>query len=146
MIKELEIMLDLGAVMPTRGHSSDAGLDLYSKLTEGDTIIAPHSSAVFDTGVHVNIPEYYVGFLKSKSGLNVKYNLIGTGVIDAGYTGSIVVKLYNLGDEPVVIKAGNKLIQLVILPVALPSLNEVEEFTKITDSDRGNAGFGSTGR
>jgi ATP-dependent exoDNAse (exonuclease V) alpha subunit len=77
---------------------------------------------VFDTGVHVEIPAGYAGFIKSKSGLNVKKNLQAEGVIDAGYTGPIVVKVYNHGDEDVYICAGDKLTQLVILPVALPEL------------------------
>ena len=98
---------------------------------------------MFDTGVHVEIPEGFVGFIKSKSGLNVKKNLQAEGVIDAGYTGPIVVKVYNHGDEDVSISAGDKLTQLVILPVALPELELAES---LTETERGAGGFGSTGR
>ena len=137
---KLRVVLDEGARMPLRAHPFDAGMDLFSRT---DTLIPARGSAVFDTGVHVEIPEGFVGFIKSKSGLNVKKNLQAEGVIDAGYTGPIVVKVYNHGDEDVRIKAGDKLTQLVILPVALPELELAES---LTETERGAGGFGSTGR
>ena len=94
-----------------------------------------------DTGVHVELPPNTVGMLKSKSGLNVKCSLVGEGVIDEGYTGSIVVKMYNHGEKPVVISKGSKLIQLVVLPALYPRIVEVGE---IGGGPRGDAGFGST--
>ena len=97
---------------------------------------------MIDTGVHMFIPEGHVGFLKSKSGLNIKHNIVGEGVVDAGYTGSIRVKLYNFGKEPHSFERGNKIIQIVILPVYLPWLERVYE---IPETDRGDNGFGSTG-
>lgn len=137
---KLRIVLDEGAKMPLRAHPFDAGLDLFTR-TEG--VVPARGSAVFDTGVRVEIPEGYVGFIKSKSGLNVKKNLLAEGVIDAGYTGPIIVKVYNHGDEDVLLRAGDKLTQLVILPVALP---EVELVESLTETERGASGFGSTGR
>ena len=137
---KLRVVLDEGARMPLRAHPFDAGMDLFSRT---DTLVPARGSAVFDTGVHVEIPEGFVGFIKSKSGLNVKKNLQAEGVIDAGYTGPIVVKVYNHGDEDVRIKAGDKLTQLVILPVALPELELAES---LTETERGAGGFGSTGR
>lgn len=136
----MKIMLDDGAYMPTRAHRTDAGLDLYSPV---DVMIMPHASAVIDTGVHVELPPGSVGFLKSKSGLNVRHGILGEGVIDAGYTGSIRVKLYNHGGEEYYIQRGDKITQLVILPVILPDLEQVE---KLDDTERGCGGFGSTGR
>ena len=136
----MKITLDPGAHMPTRAHPSDAGLDLYAPR---DVRIPARGGAVVDTGVHVAIPEGYVGMLKSKSGLNVKRNILGEGVIDAGYTGPIVVKLYNQGDEDVTIEAGMKLIQLVLLPILTPALELVES---LDDTERGAGGFGSTGK
>ena len=136
----MKIMLDDGAHMPTRAHSTDAGLDLYSPV---DVIIMPQASAVIDTGVHVELPPGSVGFLKSKSGLNVKYGILGEGVIDAGYTGSIRVKLYNHSEEGYYIRRGDKITQLVILPVILPDLEQVD---RLEDTERGCGGFGSTGR
>ena len=98
---------------------------------------------MIDTGVHVEIPEGYTGFLKSKSGLNVKHNLIGEGVLDALYTGSVRVKLYNLGDTDYQILRGDKIIQMVILPCAYCEFTRVDKFA---ETERGDGGFGSTGR
>lgn len=100
---KLKVYLDENARMPTRAHSDDAGLDLYA---ERSAVIYPHSAEIFDTGVHIEIPTGYVGFLKSKSGLNVKFDITSEGVIDAGYTGSIMVKLYNNSDYPYHVKRG----------------------------------------
>lgn len=136
----LRVVLDEGAKMPLRAHPYDAGMDLFSRT---DGVIPARGSAIFDTGVHIEIPENHVGFIKSKSGLNVKHNILAEGVIDTGYTGSIIVKLYNHGDADFTIHAGDKLTQLVILPIALPELAEVESLDK---TERGDAGFGSTGR
>lgn len=139
MFKKLKVMLDKGAYMPTRAHREDAGLDLYSPE---DTWLFERSRVTIDTGVHAAIPKGYVGFLKSKSGLNVKSSIVSEGVIDSGYTGSIRVKLYNHGDVPVKIMKGMKISQLVILPVATPVCVEVFE---MKDTERGTGGFGSTG-
>ena len=136
---KMKIKLDPGAKMPTRAHEDDAGLDLYSPV---DVIIYGDDSATIDTGVHVEIPKGYVGMIKSKSGLNVKHNLTSEGVIDCGYTGSIVVKLYNHGRCAVPIAAGQKISQLVILPILLPDLELVDD---LNDTERGSGGFGSSG-
>lgn len=138
---KIKIMLDKGAFMPVRGHKDDAGLDLKTPIEFG---IFPGDSVTIDTGVHVEIAPGLVGMLKSKSGLNVKYGITSEGVIDAGYTGSIVAKLYNLGKEVVKFEAGDKITQLVIMPVYIPDeLVVVDAFEK---TERGNGGFGSTGR
>lgn len=137
----MKIILDEGAKMPTRAHADDAGLDLYSRENR---VIYPHSSATFDTGVHVEIPQWYVGMIKSKSGLNVKYGLTSEGVLDCGYTGSIRVKLYNHSSEAYTVAAGDKISQLVIMPIIAPELELVKDFG--TETERGANGFGSTGR
>ena len=136
----MNVILDKGAYEPIRAHETDAGLDLRTPV---DMEIAPGESAVVDTGVHVEIPIGFVGMLKSKSGLNVKKGILSEGVIDSGYTGSIVVKLYNHGKETVRIKAGDKVTQLVILPIITPRIVYTDRFS---DTDRGDHGFGSTGR
>ena len=136
----MKIMLDKGAKMPTRAHETDAGLDLYA--IEGKNIPA-HDSAVFDTGVHIELPEGTAGFLKSKSGLNVRYGITSEGVIDVGYTGSIHVKLYNHSDESYEVKKGDKISQLVIIPIKILPLEVVDS---LEDTDRGSNGFGSSGR
>lgn len=136
----MKIVIDPGAYLPERAHDLDAGLDLKSpKLV----YIPPYSSVVIDTGVHVEIPEGYVGMLKSKSGLNVKHDITSEGVIDSGYTGSICVKLYNHGQNAYEVNKGDKISQLVIMPIITPAL----EIVGCLDStERGDGGFGSTGK
>lgn len=136
----MKIVLDKGAIMPTRAHETDAGLDIYARERK---LIRANSSAVFDTGVHVELPFGTVGMLKSKSGLNVKHGLTSEGVIDVGYTGSICVKLYNHSPKDYIVEAGDKISQLVIMPIITPELEQTES---LEDTDRGNGGFGSTGR
>lgn len=135
----MKIKLDNGAIMPTRAHTTDAGLDLYSKETQ---IVPAKESATFDTGVHIELPPNTTGFLKSKSGLNVKHGITSEGVIDVGYTGSIVVKLYNNSGYDYTVNKGDKISQLVILPILTPELELVET---LDETERGNNGFGSTG-
>lgn len=136
----MEIMLDDGAYMPSRGHGTDAGLDL--RTPEAVTVSA-YGSATIDTGVHVALPHGCAGLLVSKSGLNVKHDITSTGLIDEGYTGSIVVKLYNHGGEDYVFEAGDKISQLVVLQVVCGPLEQVSAFNQ---TERGDNGFGSTGR
>lgn len=136
----MNIILDNGAFKPEFAHKTDAGADLRSPV---EAVVPAHGSVVIDTGVHVEIPEGYVGMLKSKSGLNVKHDLIGTGTIDSGYSGSIRVKLYNLGDTDYQILRGDKIIQMVILPCVYCEFTQVEKFA---ETERGTGGFGSTGR
>lgn len=136
----IDIMIDDNAFIPVRAHDTDAGIDL---MTPVDVVIKANDSAVIDTGVHVAIPEGYFGKLESKSGLNVNHNVVCLGgVIDCGYTGSIKVKLYNLGDEPMSFKRGNKIVQMIIQPCSLTSFCIVDS---LEDTERGNNGFGSTG-
>ena len=137
---KLSVVLDEGAIMPTRAHEDDAGLDLYSRENQ---IVSAKEAGYFDTGVHIEIPKGFVGMLKSKSGLNVKFGILSEGVIDAGYTGSIVVKLYNHSGYDYRVKRGDKISQLVILPIITPELEEVKE---LEQTSRGSGGFGSTGR
>ena len=131
-------MLDEGAKMPTKAHDTDAGFDLYAPK---DFVVRCGSSKIVDTGVHIEIPKGYVGFLKSKSGLNVNYGIQGEGVIDAGYTGSIVAKLYSHG-KTLHFKEGQKMIQIVFLPIPEVELELTDSFE---DTERGDNGFGSSG-
>ena len=139
--KESNVQIDRGAYMPERAHEADAGYDIRTPVKFG---LLPGQCATIDTGVHIAIPQGYVGFLKSKSGLNVKDGIVGEGVIDAGYTGSIKVKLYNLSEKTKQFELGDKIIQLVILPISTPKLIQVKKLDDNTD--RGDDGFGSTGR
>lgn len=139
-VKMMEIKLDKGAIAPTRAHPWDGGLDLYATV---DCIIGVGNRHTFDTGVHVTIPEGYVGFIKSKSGLMVKRGMITDGTIDSHYTGPIKVCLFNHGLVEYPVKAGDKIAQLVIVPCLLPRLELVDN---LEETDRGDNGFGSTGR
>lgn len=136
----MKIMLDPEAKLPTRAHEADAGLDLYSRET---VIVFARKSEVFDTGVHIELPKNTVGFIKSKSGLYTKYGIVSEGVVDEGYTGSIKVKLCNHGDTHYVVNKGDKISQLVILPVLKPELEVVED---LEETERGANGFGSSGK
>lgn len=135
----MRVKLDKHAYAPDRAHVLDAGLDLRTPV---DFYVNAGESAIIGTGVHVEIPHGYVGFLKSKSGLNVRWGITSEGVIDSGYTGEIVCKLYNNGPYSKFFNRGDKITQLVILPVMIDDVEIVEE---INGGDRGDDGFGSTG-
>ena len=136
----MKIKLDRGAFIPVRAHGTDAGADLRSPI---DTVVPAMGSRVIDTGVHIQLPHGYVGMLKSKSGLNVKYGITSEGVIDEGYTGQIMVKLYNHSNYPYTVMRGDKITQLVIVPCEYLQFDLVDD---LEDSERGDDGFGSTGK
>lgn len=137
----MKIVLDDGAFAPARAHNTDAGLDLRTPF---EVTVPARGAADIDTGVHVAIPAGFAGFLKSKSGLNVKHGIVSEGVIDSGYTGSIRVKLYNHSDTDYTFKAGDKITQLVIMHVLIPT--EIILVNSLEDTERGAGGFGSSGR
>ena len=136
----MKVKLDQGAFAPTRAHDIDAGLDLYAM---DDRIVEAKGSAIFRTGVHVELPKACCGLLVSKSGLNVKHGITSTGLIDEGYSGDIAVKLYNHSGYDFTVRRGDKISQLVIIPVKYEPVEIVDE---IESGERGDAGFGSTGR
>lgn len=138
-MEEIKVVLDEGAKLPTRAHDNDAGLDLYSRE---DYVLFRHGSHKFDTGVHMAIPRGYAGILVSKSGLNVNEGVNSTGLIDADYTGSICVKLYNQSYGTVHIKKGQKISQIVIVPYLKLKPVIVD---RLEETERGNGGFGSSG-
>ena len=136
----MKIKLDHMAWIPERAHDTDAGLDLKSPI---NITVPARGSAIIDTGVHIQLPPGTAGMLKSKSGLNVKHGITSEGVIDEGYTGSIVVKLYNHTFDDYHVNIGDKISQLVIVPILTPELEFVDE---LNGGERGDNGFGSTGR
>lgn len=136
----IKIQLENGAIAPVRSHRWDAGLDLFA--TEDD-IIPAGNRRTFDTGVRIEIPEGYVGYIKSRSGMMVNHGITTDGTIDAHYTGTIRVCLFNHGLVEYPVKAGDKIAQLVIHPILLPRLELVDS---LDETDRGDDGFGSTGR
>lgn len=140
MILNVKLDMEKDALLPIRAHGTDAGADV---LTPRSFLLAARSSAIIRTGVHVELPPETVGMLKSKSGLNIFHDIVGEGVIDEGFDGEVVVKLYNLGDVPYQFERGDKIIQLVVMPVHYPAIEQVDE---ISGGERGDAGYGSTGR
>ena len=136
----MKVVLDTYAFEPKKAHKLDAGFDLQSPHL---VIINPNDLVMVDTGVHVEIPSGYVGLLTSKSGLMSKKGVTSRGTIDSGYTGAIRVTLINHGDRTLKIKAGDKISQLVILPIITPEIEVVDSLGKTA---RGSKGFGSTGR
>ena len=137
----MNVKIDEGAYMPIRAHATDAGLDLRSK---DDAVIWGGMSEVFDTGIHVELPHGYYGKIESKSGLNVNNSVVCCGgTIDEGYTGSIRVKLYNLSNQSYLVREGDKIAQLVIMPYIAPEITVVDD---LAETDRGDNGFGSTGK
>lgn len=136
----MNIYLEPGTKAPTRAHETDAGLDIYSRET---MLVPSHGNAVFHTGVHIELPHCTVGLLKSKSGLNVLHDITSEGVIDEGYAGEIVVKLYNSGDNDYWVQEGDKISQLLVVPV---QYEQVEIVNTVNGGTRGESGFGSTGK
>lgn len=137
----MKVKLDDGAFMPIRAHATDAGMDLRAMEAQ---IVPAKESAVFRTGVHVRLPEGCAGLLVSKSGLNVNHDITSTGLIDEGYDGEIIVKLINHGGKDYKVEVGDKISQLVIVPVIYGEVELVDDLEQ--DSERGSSGFGSTGR
>ena len=135
----MKIKLDPGAYIPERAHIADAGLDLRSMETR---YVSPGEFESFDTGVHVEIPKGYVGLITSKSGLMAK-GITSRGTIDSGYTGSIKAILFNHGEEGYLVRKGDKITQLVVLPCII---EDVELVSHLEETERGANGFGSTGK
>ena len=140
-------LLHEDAKLPVRAHDSDAGLDLFSIE---DAVVKARGRLLVKTGIsiqlpfgHIELPFGYYGQVASKSGLSVKHGIeVGAGVIDEGYTGEVMVMLYNHSDDDFEINKGDKIAQLLVKPV---SYCDVQQVNYVSDSDRGNGGFGSTG-
>lgn len=136
--------LNENAVIPTYGTEYSAGADLYA-CTDEDITINPGETKLIKTGIAIEIPVGYAGFIYARSGLASKKGLAPAnkvGVIDADYRGEIMVALYNQSNEPQVIAAKERIAQLVIAPFLKVEFEEVDE---LTITVRGDGGFGSTG-
>lgn len=161
-------LLSENATLPTRNHSTDAGFDIYAAET---VILEPQEKALIATDIAVNIPKGYAGLLTSRSGVSSKTHLVvETGKIDAGFQGHMKINIKNdyednkgetifkrdLKDKIIiederhlykqgtyVINKGERLAQLVIVPIVTPQLQVVDEFSEV--SERGDKGFGSSG-
>jgi dUTP pyrophosphatase len=123
-----------------KAHIHDAGFDLLSNV---DTTIPARGSQLINTGLHVEVPYGSAGIIKSRSGLAVLYGLeVGAGVIDAGYTGEILILIRNHSDKDYSVRRGDKIAQMLIVHVNCSAVIPVRE---LTESERGPNGFNSTG-
>lgn len=128
------------AVLPTRAHADDAGLDLYSLE---DATLADGEGKIVKTGVAVALPSGHVGLISDRSSMAKRGLKTAGGVIDAGYRGELGVVLLNLSGKPQSVAKGERIAQLLIFEVATPAVLEVRE---LDATERGDKGFGSTGR
>lgn len=132
--------LNSDAIIPNYAHPGDAGLDIYSCE---DCIIKAGERYLVSTGLSMELPEGYVAFIKDKSGISSKFGITHlAGVIEYTYRGEYKIALLNTSKEDYIIKKGDKIAQIVILPVATAEIKEVSE---LSDTSRGTGGFGSTG-
>lgn len=136
---KINMVVDPGCHIPSRAHANDAGLDLYAA---NGGIIWPKCRKIFGTGTHAKIEKGFVGLLTSKSGLMAK-GITSRGTIDADYVGEIRAVLFNHSWKFVRIKPGQKITQLVIMPIITPVPEIVD---KLEETERGSGGFGSTGK
>lgn len=134
------------AQIPKRATSGSAGMDLYACIEQSVTL-APGQLAVVPTGIAIELPDNgCAAFLYARSGLGVKHGIClsnGVGVIDSDYRGEVCVGLCNVSDRPYVIEPGERVAQMVVAPVFTP---DIEEVTALGGTQRGEGGFGSTGR
>ncbi len=133
--------LSSSAKVPTRANNTDAGLDLYSDET---VTLLPNSSTLVNTGIAIAIPEGFAGLIWDRSGMAVKNDVHRfAGVIDSGYRGPIKVCLFNFSNEVVEVKRGYRIAQILIQEVPHFVVQEVDN---LESTERGEGGFGSTGK
>lgn len=134
-----------GATVPTMGSKFAAGADLYS-AEDADVVIGPGETKFIGTGLAMEIPEGYVGLAYARSGLACKRGLAPAnkvGVVDSDYRGEIKVALHNHGKEAQTVEKGERIAQMVIAPYLSVNYEEADE---LSETERGEGGFGSTGR
>ena len=141
-----------GVKVPVRSNPSDAGLDVFycPEHDKGAIFIGPTSTAVLPTGLRFEVPHGYMLEVKNRSSMAAKKQLlVGACVIDPGYSGEVFINLHNVGMQPQIIAVGDKIAQLVLLPVYHFDCLEVQSGTiydkPLCISNRGSGGFGSTG-
>lgn len=137
------VKLDKELPTPKRAHPDDAGLDLHARYP---LELEPGQRSTVDTGIAVAIPPGHAGLVVPRSGMASRDGIgvvNGPGLIDAGYRGEIRVVLVNLGDRRVSIARGDRIAQLLIVPIATP---RIEIVGSLDTTERGGGGFGSSGR
>ncbi len=135
-----------GLELPSYETAGSAGMDLRAAIADGETItLQAGTRALVDTGLSMALPQGFEAQIRPRSGLAIKHGItcLNTpGTIDSDYRGEIKIILINLGQEPFEIKRGDRIAQMVIAPVVQAQLNEVQD---LTETSRGQGGFGSTG-
>lgn len=144
--QELDCQVQPGAKLPHRAHDTDAGADLFAWFPQDQPSsieIYPGEQKLVDTGIAIKIPEGYGGFIfnrssQGKKGVTIPHSV---GVIDSDYRGNLKVLLKNISEDPYLIEGGDRIAQLVIMPVLLAKFKDIWN-----DTQRGTGGFGSTGK
>ncbi len=130
------------AKLPTQGTVGSAGWDLYSSVFG---TVPPWSRLLVATGISITVPPGTYGRVAPRSGLAVKNGIdVGAGVVDRSYTGEVAVVLFNLSDEPFTFKTGERIAQLILEKI--DDQATLEEVSELAPTERGNGGFGSTGK
>ena len=135
--------LDPNATIPTMANSTDAGYDLYAQIDSSSTIINPKEIKLISTGIAMAIPRGYAGLIWDRSSMGVKGIHRFAGVVDSGYRGEVKVCLYNSNDRPYLLNSGDRIAQILIQKVDNFYLREV---ASLNETDRGDGGFGSSGK
>ena len=134
-----------GAKLPTYGSSEAAGADLYACISE-PVSVEPGKTVFVPTGIAIEVPQHCAGLIYARSGLACKKGLAPAnkvGVIDSDYRGEVIVALHNHGVQAQIVQNGDRIAQLVITPVFQPAYEVTED---LSDTTRGEGGFGSTGK
>jgi dUTP pyrophosphatase len=140
-INQIQILrVNKDAVLPTRAHPDDAGLDLYNLE---DFLLEPGQGKAVKTGIALAVPQGHVGLVADRSSLGKRGLKTAGGVIDAGYRGEIHIVLWNISGEVFELKRGERLAQLLLIPISTPAVQEV---TSLDETARGAKGFGSSGK
>lgn len=138
--------LNPAAIIPKYGTAHSAGADLFACLDTESITLEPAQTVFVHTGIAMQIPPQYVGLVYARSGLATKRGVAPAnkvGVIDSDYRGEIIVALYNHGTQRQTVENGERIAQIVITPYLTA---EFEECLQLDDSERGEGGFGSTGK
>lgn len=134
---------------PQRGSTQAAGYDLKACFKEDELTINPHETVKVSTGIRLAIPEHYCALILPRSGLATKRGLRPAntpGLIDSDYRGDIIVALHNDSNQPQTIARGERIAQLLAIPYMEIHFNPVDAFSEEDETERGTAGFGSTGK
>ena len=138
------VRLNESAIIPTRAYPGDAGLDLYANE---EVVLAVGEIRAVGTGITIELPELTEAQIRPRSGLALKGITVhnAPGTIDSGFRGEVKVILYNASREWFVIDKGDKIAQMVIAPYLVPDIVEVPALDRLSETERGEKGFGSSG-